>query len=154
MKLNYFVIPLFVLLVSASGSSITQKGMDWYRTLVLPSLAPPGYVIGIVWTIIFILTAISAILFWNQKPQPKHFTTIWLLFFVNGLLNVYWSALFFGQHMIFESIIEMILLNLVNLCLILLLYKDCRKSAMLLLPYLLWVGFATYLTFNIFQLNG
>ena len=154
MKLNYFVIPIFVFLVSLSGSSITQKGMDWYKTLNLPALAPPGSVIGIVWTIIFILTAISAILFWNQKPASKNFNTIWLLFFINGLLNVYWSFLFFGQQMLFEAVLEMILLNLINLALIFLLWPENKKAAMLLLPYFIWVCFATYLAFSIFQLNS
>ncbi|HPI78245.1 MAG TPA: tryptophan-rich sensory protein, partial [bacterium] len=65
MKLNQIVIIGVVLLLSFAGGQFTSSGMDWYRTIQLPEWTPPGSVIGIVWTTIYILTAISAIIAWR-----------------------------------------------------------------------------------------
>lgn len=152
-KFNYFAIPAFIIFISWAGSSITQSNMDWYKTLKLPSLAPPGYFIGLVWTTIFILCAISVMLFWNKIPRSKNFNLIAMLFILNGVLNYFWSFLFFGQQMIGWSVVEMIFLNLTVAALIYLLWNEKRQSAYLLIPYFVWVCFATYLAFNIWSLN-
>lgn len=66
MKLNYLVIPLITVIVAVSGSSFTNQGLNsWYNTLKLPLIAPPGWFIGLIWTIIYILATVSAIILWN-----------------------------------------------------------------------------------------
>ena len=65
MKLNYIIIPLIAFLTATIGSFFTGTGMDWYETINLPEWTPPGYIIGIVWTIIFVLTAVSALFVWK-----------------------------------------------------------------------------------------
>jgi tryptophan-rich sensory protein len=126
--------------------------MGWYDSLRLPAIAPDGSVIGLVWTVIYILSTIAAILFWNS-PRGKNFMLIAGLFLFNAFLNMFWSFLFFTLHLFWWAIAEMVLLNLVNLALILLLWKYNRKSAILLVPYFLWVFFATYLAYLIGSLN-
>lgn len=154
LKLNYFVIPAGVLLVSVLGGQVTGGNMDWYKTLILPPIAPPGGFIGLVWTIIFILSAISLLLFWNKEKNSRVRRLAVSLFAVNGLLNIFWSVVFFGWHLIGWSIAEMVALNAVNLILIVWLWRKNHKfSSILLWPYFAWVGFATYLAYSIWQLN-
>ncbi|MFH1227403.1 MAG: TspO/MBR family protein [Planctomycetota bacterium] len=152
MKLNYIVIPLVTAAVLLGGSWLTAGGMDWYRTLKLPALAPPGSFIGLAWTIIFILSTVSALIFWNRF-QPGTRSTIAALFIANALFNVCWSLIFFRLHLIGLSIIEMTALNLTTLTLITLLWKPALVPALLLIPYFGWVSFATYLAYSIWTLN-
>ena len=153
MKINYFIIPLITLIVAFSGSFLTSGGMAWYKTIKLPKIAPPGYFIGIVWTIIFILTTISALLFWNKAPRDSRFNTIAIIFLINAFLNVFWSYLFFNQHQILASIIEMIILDITVIVLIFFLWPISKLASYLLMPYAAWVAFATYLAYRILLLN-
>ncbi|PKM91355.1 hypothetical protein CVU82_02035 [Candidatus Falkowbacteria bacterium HGW-Falkowbacteria-1] len=156
LKLNYLGIPLAVLSVSLIGGYITGGNMDWYDTLNLPIFTPHGSFIGLVWTIIFLLSAISILLFSNHPKTNRRnlfFIIIVSLFVLNGFLNIFWSTLFFGWHLIFWSVIEMMALNLVNLILILMLWRGYKISAILFIPYFVWVSFATYLAYSIYLLN-
>lgn len=154
-RIKYASAIISVFLVSAIGSLITNKGMDWYDAINLPSFTPPGSFIGMVWTIIFILATFSILFFLRKNKENKEirFQPILLFFIVNGVLNIFWSILFFGWGIIFWSIVEMIVLNITTLILIILLWKNNKFSSVLLWPYLLWVSFATYLTYNIWLLN-
>jgi translocator protein len=153
MKFNYILIPIVVFLTAFIGSTLTDPNSTWYKTLKLPSFAPPGYVIGIVWTVIFILCAISAIILWNKLPHNTLFWWLIGIFIVNAVLNIGWSYLFFNQHQIFASIIEMIILEASTIAIIILAWPLSRLAAGLLLPYAAWVAFATFLAMNIYNLN-
>ena len=154
MKLNYFIIPLFTIAVAWAGSAVTAAGMAWYKTINLPGFTPPGAVIGAVWTVIFILATVAALIFWNSTTSlsPKFWLVVVLLV-LNGLLNFLWSYLFFGQHLIGVAVFEAALLGLSVIALIILIWPVSRLAAILLLPYAGWVGFATYLTYSVWQLN-
>ncbi len=153
MKTNYVVIPLIALATSLAGSWFTRSGMDWYRTMTTPTWTPPGAVIGAVWTVIFILSAISALIVWNHA-DTQHRSLIVSLFVANAILNILWCYLFFGLHTIGLSIAEMALLNLTTLALIVLIWPASPTASLLLAPYFLWVSFATYLTIRIWTLNS
>jgi tryptophan-rich sensory protein len=153
MKINYVVIPLLTILVGFIGSSFTASGMQWYRTINLPSWTPPGYVISGAWTVIFILTAVSAIMVWNSMPRDMVFAGIVAIFLLNAVLNMTWSYLFFVRHEIGYSIIEMTFMLLSVLALMILTYRTLPIASLLLLPYFLWVSFAAYLTVSIYNLN-
>lgn len=152
-KAYYLVAPLFVVLTAMAGSVITDQGMSWYKTLSFPSFAPPGSFIGMVWTIIFILATIAVIIYLNKNLKSKKRSVIVLLFLINALLNVAWSSLFFGHGLIGASLIEMFFLNATILILIILMWRSSRISSILLIPYFLWVSFASYLTYLIWGLN-
>lgn len=151
-KTNYISISLITFFVAAVGSRLTSAGMDWYDGLRLPAAAPDGGIIGLMWTVIFILSTVSAILFWNAS-RKRHFMIIAGLFLLNAFLNVFWSFLFFTLHLFWWAVAEMLLLNLVNLALIILLWKYDRRSAVLLVPYFIWVSFATWLAYSIGLMN-
>lgn len=152
-KIYLIIIPLITVIIALSGSSITSRGMDWYNQINLPVWTPAGSIIGMVWTIIFILTTISAILFWARGFRNRKFWIIISLFVFNGILNVFWSALFFGFHLIGASILEMIILEITTLCLIFLIRPTSRLASILLYPYAIWVAFATYLAYSTLILN-
>jgi len=153
MKINYLVIPLIVFFVSFLGGQLTSSGMDWYKTIKLPSWTPPGSVIGLVWAIIFILSAISIILIWNKLDRAGNFNWIISIFILNALLNIFWSYLFFYQGQIGFAIIEAAILALSVLALIILIWPVYKPAAILLIPYVVWVSFATFLTYSIWILN-
>jgi len=152
-KLNFFIIPLIVIAVSIIGSFATNSGMEWYDTINLPSFTPLGSVIGAVWTMIFILCAISVLIIWNKIKHDKIFRIIIVLFLFNAFLNIFWSVLFFNQQMIQASLIEIFILNATTLALIILVWPRSKLASALLIPYFGWVSFASYLLYNIWQLN-
>jgi len=80
------------------GKLATNSGMSWYNKLKLPKIAPPGYVIGMVWTFLFILMAIAVLLFWNKPVANPNFNIIVVLLLLNAILNILWCVLFFTLH--------------------------------------------------------
>lgn len=153
MKLNYLVIPLTTLGVAWLGSWLTNSGLDWYRTIKLPAWTPPGSVIGFAWTVIFILGAISALIVWNKVPHQGRFWWIIVVLLINAGLNIGWSFLFFNQHLIGPAVWEAGLLGLSVLVLIIFIRPLSGWSSILLMPYLAWVIFATYLVYSVWLLN-
>jgi benzodiazapine receptor len=153
MRLNYILIPLVVFLTAFIGGRITSGGMAWYRTIKLPSWTPPGGVIGAVWTVLFILSAASALIVWNTAPHDGRFWAVVTLFLVNACANVFWSYLFFGVHHIYAAIWEAVFLCLTVLGLIWLIWPVSLVAALLLVPYAAWVAFASYLTYSVWLLN-
>jgi benzodiazapine receptor len=153
MKMRFIFIPLAVFAVAMTGSLLTSGGMDWYKTIKLPSFTPPGSIIGAVWTTIFILTAISAIIFWGKAPRDGRFWWVLGFFILNGLLNIFWSYLFFNRHWIGAAVWEAGVLDLSVIVLIILIWPISRWASILLIPYTAWTTFATYLTYVVWSLN-
>ncbi len=151
-----FLLPLAVAalgyaIVSLVGGMLTDIG-PWYRSLVKPSWQPPDWLFGPVWTTIFILAAVSAALGWRAAGQAQRRTVV-ILFVANGILNVGWSLLFFHLKQPLWAGIEVVLLWASIVALIVYLRRFSRPAAWLLLPYLLWVSFATVLNWTIVLLN-
>jgi translocator protein len=160
MRPNYIVIPLITIIVSVVGGFFSSRGVQgWYLTINKPSWTPPGAVIGAVWTIIFILSTISALIVWNHPSHTGNpdlrtrYFWIAAIFLLNAFLNVFWSYLFFEKHLIFPAIWEAIALDLSVLALIVLIWPITRLSSALLFPYAAWTAFASYLTYNVWILN-
>ena len=153
MKLNYILIPVAALAVALLGGWLTSGGMEWYKTIKLPGFTPAGGIIGTVWTVIFILAAISALIFWNHKPGPENFNLIAALLILNGILNIAWSLIFFRLHLLGPAIFEAGILGLSVFILIILIWPVSRLAAGLLIPYAGWASFATYLTYAVWALN-
>ena len=160
MKPNYFVIPIIVFLTATIGSYFTGAGQDWYQTINLPSFTPPGWIIGLVWTFIFILSTMSVLIFWNlpikksdDKQMKIRFWTVILIFLINAGLNIFWSYLFFYQGLIGAAAFEAVLLSISVIALVVLIWPISRISSLLLVPYAIWVCFATFLNTFIWFLN-
>lgn len=139
--------------ISALGGAITAGPVkSWYPDLIKPALTPPDLAFPIVWTLLYAMMAIAAWRVWRRAGLQQAGGAL-ALFGVQLLLNLGWSWLFFGQQQIGPAVAEIALLWLAIAGCILLFARHDRIAAWLLLPYLLWVSFASYLTFAIWQLN-
>ncbi|MFA5946811.1 MAG: TspO/MBR family protein [Patescibacteria group bacterium] len=151
--IRVFAAVVFVCAVSGLGSAFTMSGLaPWYQTLRLPSYAPAGNIIGLVWTLLFALLAASIIFSWNAAG--KHFfKSVGPLYVTNGLLNVLWSFVFFSLHDLTAAAVTAGILGFSVLVLIFANLKVSKIAAGLLVPYFLWVSFATVLNVEIVLLN-
>ena len=154
-KLTYIAISVTICLVIGfvSGFATQSSVNDWYLSLNKPSFNPPNWIFGPVWTLLYILMGISAGIVW-----AKGFYHIWVKtalynFGFQLLFNALWSVVFFG----FKNPFWALLVILVLLALILLTIKwfnvVSRTAAYLLIPYFLWVCFATILNYKIWEMN-
>lgn len=154
LKIEYAVPPLFYLAVAYLGRVFTSRGKaGWYPLLNKPDFTPPGSLIGLVWTVIFVLSAISLIVYmYRARGAPLYAVTL-AVYGLNGIFNAAWSYFFFTKHMIGSAVIDAGLIWLTVLLMMVLAGRQSLLAALLLLPYLLWVSFAAYLTYVIFQMN-
>ena len=137
-------------LAGAIGSIFTLRSVStWYLELIKPSFNPPNWIFAPVWTTLFLLMGISLYLIWSSKDNKLSLR--W--FVIHLLLNVAWSALFFGLRLPLLALIEIILLWIAIFFTIKESYIISRISAYLLIPYLLWVSFASILNLAIVLLN-
>ena len=155
LKPNYFIIPLITVSVILLGGLFSRWGLPWYNDqLIRPEITPPSWVFPLAWNTIFILTTIAVLILWHQgRKKVREFATVIGLFAVNAFLNVLWSFLFFYLHWIGLALLEMLFLEITLVWLVMFVKRSSIIVAVLLWPYLLWVGFATYLTLLIFNLN-
>lgn len=143
-----FILLCFV--AAASGSQFSPG--EWYRGLQRPELAPPDWVFGPVWTILYLMMAVSGWLMWISSTGKARKICM-TVFVVQLVLNAAWSALFFGLHRPDLAFFEIIVLWLAIVATIALFRRQSNVAAWLLLPYLAWVSFAAYLNYGFWMLN-
>lgn len=144
---------LAAFLVGSVGGTMTELG-PWYQSLQKPSWQPPDWLFAPAWTLIFALAALAAATAWRDAPSREDREWMIALFSLNGFLNIAWTLLFFRTQRPDWALIEVVALWLSILALILVLGRYSRTAALLLLPYLAWVSFATLLNWRIVQLNA
>jgi len=136
------------------GSLFTSPTITgWYAGLEKPSFNPPNWIFAPVWTLLFLLLGISIYLVWEKGLESKKAKTALLIFTVQLILNILWSILFFALQSPLYAFIEIIILWLAVLLTITSFYKISKPATYLLLPYILWVSFAGYLNYSIWQLQ-
>ena len=141
---------VLVFAVAAIGATATIDATTFYASLAKPDWAPPGWVFGPVWSLLYGLMGVAAWLVW-QSPRPR--TMALGLFIVQLAANGLWSWLFFGWRLGMLASAEVLLLLVLIAATIRAFWPHNRQAAMLLLPYLGWVGFASALTWTIWQAN-
>lgn len=148
-----FFVPVVVLLGYISGTAAGSAADNpWFAALTKPALYPPPATFGIVWTILYILMGIAAALVassWGARFR----TAALVAFVVQFVLNLAWSPLFFALHQLDGAFYLILAIDLAVLVTLILFWRVRRVAGMLLLPYLLWVAFATYLSWDIARLN-
>jgi benzodiazapine receptor len=145
--------------VAVGGSLINSGSMDWYDDLDKPAFTPPGATFGIVWTILYVMIAISGWLGWRAAATSGDETspalvgrpTPWWL--VQMALNFAWTAVFFGLESPPAGLVVIAALILAVAVDMVVVSRSSRAAAWLLVPYLLWCGFATALNVGILVLN-
>lgn len=127
-------------------------GSTWYYSLNQPPLVPPAAVFPVVWTILYTMIFVSLVLFITTSTEKtKFFGYIW--FFGQLILNFIWTPIFFGLHKISAALIVLLVMDVLVLFNIKEFYEISKKSAYFLIPYFLWILFATYLNFGYVLLN-
>jgi tryptophan-rich sensory protein len=135
------------------GSLFTTPAIPtWYATLKKPFFTPPNWIFSPVWISLFILMGISLFFVWRRQGHPQLKKAL-IFFFVQLILNVLWSLAFFGLRLPLLGFIDIILLWIAILLTILHFLKVSKFAGVLLIPYLLWVGFATLLNLSLWILN-
>lgn len=146
------VVTATVVAMSALGGLGVNTDSAWYQGLALPSWQPPGWVFGPVWSVIYILLARSAYLAWRDAHAPRR-TAILALYAANALLNVAWTYLFFRAERPVLAGVEILVLLATIVALIVLMRPINRQASWALMPYGVWVAFATALTWTIAAAN-
>ena len=137
-RVRRFTLIVAVILAAAIGSmASTSAGTDsWYLLLNKSELNPPSYVFGIVWPILYILMMVSAFL-----THKKIFS----IFMIQLFFNAAWSWLFFRFQMPLIALLDIYLLIAINIYILNLMYKENKLAFFLLIPYVVWISFASYL---------
>jgi len=147
---------LFVALclgIGALGASVTATSVDtWYAGLVKPSFNPPDEVFGPVWTVLYVLMGVAAWRVWRSADRDTTRGPL-TLFALQLAINLGWSVVFFGLHKIASAVATIVVLDVAVLVTMLAFRAVDQVAALLMLPYVAWVAFATLLNVAIWRLN-
>lgn len=134
------------------GAMASFNTPEMYGQLIQPTWAPPGWLFGPVWTFLYALMSVAAWLVWRQTAsKAQRMALVW--FFIQLVFNGLWSWLFFAWMQGLGSVINIVLLWMAIAVNIALFWRINRAAAALLLPYILWVTFATALNIAMWRLN-
>jgi tryptophan-rich sensory protein len=155
-KTNWKTYAFWIGLSEAVGllsGFLTRDGTEIYAEILQkPPLSPPGWVFGVVWTILYALMGISAARIYTAPPSPARSRGL-NLFIVQLVVNFFWSPIFFNARAYGFALIWLLLLWGLVLLMILQFRKVDKTAARLQIPYLLWLTFAAYLNYAVWQLN-
>lgn len=141
-----------VFIAGAIGAWASVGAASFYGELTRPAWAPPAAVFGPVWTALYITMGIAAWLVWREGPSPVIRRAL-VLFGVQLVLNVLWSWLFFGWRLGAAAFLDIIVLLVLIVTTMVAFWRIKPLAGALLIPYLLWVGFASALNYSVWQLN-
>lgn len=141
------------LAAGAIGSLATSPNIPtWYAALEKPLLNPPNWVFGPVWTVLYAAMGIAlALVVLAKTKQPKKSAYVW--YGAQLVLNTLWSLVFFGLQAPWLGVVVIVLLIMSIIMTIREFYPIKKAAAWLLVPYIAWVSFATYLTVGVAVLN-
>ena len=137
---------------SVSGSWTASEIPGWYRTLNRPSIAPPNWVFGPVWTMLYAIMAVAAWQVWESPASPMR-TAGLALFLIQLILNFAWSLIFFRHHAIGAALVEIVVMWAAIGATTLVFGRVSSSAAWLMAPYWAWVTFATVLNAAFWRLN-
>ncbi|MGB2990441.1 MAG: TspO/MBR family protein [Candidatus Zixiibacteriota bacterium] len=141
-------------LAGVIGSVFTSRTVTtWYVTLTKPSFTPPSWVFAPVWITLFLLMGVAAFMVWSKGLSDQRVKIALGMFILQLILNVLWSAMFFGLKSPLAGFIDIVILWSAILLTIMSFYRISTTAAVLLVPYFLWVSFAAVLNFSIWSLN-
>ncbi len=151
MVANWVALGVFIGLVAiaAAFGAVFEPG-PWYEDLRKPPLNPPNWIFGPVWSILYLAMAIAGWLVWRVRPDSRGPLMLW-----GGqlVLNAIWSLLFFGLQRPGWALVEILVLLVVLIVTTVSFHRAQTAAAYLLVPYVAWVAFATYLNAGIWVLN-
>ena len=135
------------------GSVFTASSVrEWYPTMVKPDWNPPSWLFGPVWITLYTLMGIAAAMIWRQRELPEAKLALWV-YGIQLVLNALWSILFFGLKNPALAFAEILILLTLIIVTAVLFYKINHTAGLLMLPYIAWVAFASFLNYTLWQLN-
>ncbi len=136
------------------GSLFTFDSIsDWYVTLEKPAFAPPNWIFGPVWITLYFLMGLSLYIVWKDELKSKTRNAFFVVFGIQLILNALWSFLFFGLRSPFLGLLDIILLDIMVIVTIIYTKSISKLTMILLIPYLIWIVFASFLNYVIFLVN-
>lgn len=138
---------------STLGGLASSSSAQDYGRLEQPPWAPPSWVFGPVWTVLYLLMAVAAWLVWRTGPSSDTRRAL-TLYAIQLVLNAAWTPLFFGLGWRGVAFAELSVLLVVLIATVILFWRLSRPAATMLIPYLLWSAFALSLNFAVWQLNA
>jgi translocator protein len=154
-KVAELIFSIFIcFFAGAVGSIFTFPSIPtWYASLNKPFFNPPNWIFGPVWTVLYIMMGVALYLFWQKKARKNEKQPGYVFFAVQLVFNALWSIIFFGWHLPLMAFMVIVVLWLAILLTIVNFLKLSHVAGYLLLPYLLWVSFASLLNFSVMILN-
>lgn len=138
------------LLIGYAGGIATSSSVNgWYLSLQKPVFNPPNWIFGPVWTALYIMMGLSFGMIWKMQPTPERNLAM-IIFIIQLILNFTWSFLFFYFKNLLGAFIEIVVLWLLIVFCMVLFYKLKPAATYLLIPYIFWVSFASFLNFSIY----
>lgn len=153
---NYLSLIIWIIALIAIGGvigSLTKPEISsWYSALHRSPLTPPNYVFPVAWTILYGIIGACGGLIWRE-PSFRELSVIKTLYVTQLILNWSWTPLFFHYHLTGLSLVILVVMDILVCALICLAYRKMKAVSLLMIPYLSWIIFATYLNFYIWQYN-
>ena len=157
-KLNIVRLVISIVACEAAGGIgavfTTPAISTWYAGLTKPAFTPPNEVFAPVWITLYLLMGIAVFFVWRNWLKVKGVLPAFIIFWIQLIVNILWSVIFFGFQSTFWGLVIIIILWFLILATIILFMRVSRVAGYLLIPYILWVSIATYLNFGIWQLNS
>lgn len=147
---------IFVCLAAGGigGVATAENVRGWYLTIEKPTWNPPGWVFGPVWTSLYLMMAVAAWLVWkDQQASATVKKTALTLFGLQLALNALWSFVFFEWHQLGWALVEILILWAAIVATLIAFFRIRKAAGWLLVPYLAWVSFASFLNYTIWALN-
>ena len=141
------------LLVGGLASFLTRGGMGVFMQLNQPPLSPPGWVFGVVWTILYTLMGVSSYLVIQSGAEEDVVNKALSVYVYQLIVNFLWPTFFFNFGWYLFSFIWLVLLWILVLIMIIRFYNISRLAGILQIPYLIWLTFAAYLNLGVWLLN-
>lgn len=140
--------------VGALGALVTTPEIPtWYAGLIKPRWTPPNWVFPVVWNILYLMMGVSLWLLWQADPRLPERRRAITLFLIQLALNAAWSPVFFALHQPKAGLAIIVLLAMAVAATIITSWRFERRAAVLLMPYLAWIGYAATLNAGIVVLN-
>ncbi|MHB8085393.1 MAG: TspO/MBR family protein [Dehalococcoidia bacterium] len=153
------IVKLVVSIVACEGAGgigaiFTKSAIpSWYKSLKKPSFTPPNRVFGPVWITLYLLMGIAVFLIWREGLSQQGVTVAFVIFWVQLVLNIFWSVIFFGLKSLLGGMVVIFILWIAILANIILFFGVSSKAGGLLIPYLVWVSIAANLNVQLWRLN-
>lgn len=155
-KKDYFLLLLSIILINGLAyivGNLTRGSAMIYANLQKPAFAPPPWVFGVVWPILYFLMSIALYRILMLGKQGEDIRREIVAFTIQFILNLAWSIIFFYYGNIFLALIDLVILLIFIVVTIILFYRKDKIAGLLLIPYFLWCCFALVLNYSIYTLN-